>query len=73
MTFPNYFVLAFGAKIRIFFEGGDPIWPPRKNVISQKKNQRHIFVPEPQFLFYNLKVLQELGRLQKTRAQKIES
>jgi hypothetical protein len=64
-------LLAFGSKIRIFFEGGDHLWPLRKNVISQKKKSTNIFAPDPQFLFYNLKVL-ELRHWEKTRAQKIE-
>ena len=34
------YVLAFGAKIGTFFEGGRP---PRKNVVSQEKNQKNIF------------------------------
>ena len=50
------YVLAFGAKIEIFLEGGRPPWPPRKNVISHEKNQKNIFAADPQFLFYNLKV-----------------
>ena len=51
------YVLAFGAKIGTFFEGGRPPWPPRKNVVSQEKNQKNILAPDPQFLFYNLNEL----------------
>jgi hypothetical protein len=50
------YVLAFGSKDGLFFDGGCPPWPPRKNVISQEKNQKNIFAADPQFLFYNLKV-----------------
>ena len=50
------YVLAFGAKIGTFFEGGRPPWPPR-NVVSQGKNQKIIVAPNSQSLFYNLKVL----------------
>ena len=52
------YVLAFGAKIIIFFEGGAPFWPPQKNI---KQNHKNIFV------------LEELRCLQKTRAQKNEN
>ena len=57
LLFLIMYVLAFGSKIGTFFEGGRPPWPPRKNVVSQKKNPKIIFEPDPQFLFYNLKVL----------------
>ena len=45
------YVLAFGAKFGTFVEGGHPPWPPRKNVVSQEKINKIIFVPDPQFLF----------------------
>ena len=67
------YVLALGEKNSKFFEGGAPPWPPRKNVVKQKKNQKNIFAPDPQFLFYNINVLYKIGCLQKTRAQKIEN
>ena len=51
------YVLAFGAKIGTFFEGGHPPWPPQKKVFSQEKINTNIFAPDPQFLFYNLKEL----------------
>ena len=61
------YVLGFGEKKRNFFEGGDPPWPPRNFF------QKNIFAPDPQFLFYNIKVLHKIGCLQKTRVQKIEN
>ena len=67
------YVLAFGEKKINFFEGGAPPWPPRKNVVSQKKNQKNIFALDPQFLFYDINVLYKIECLQKTRAQKIEN
>jgi hypothetical protein len=63
------YILAFGAKIRIFFEGGISFWPSQKNF---KKNQKINFAPDPQFLF-NLQELEELRCLQKTSAQKNEN
>ncbi len=45
------YVLAFGEKkIEVFSEGDDPPWPPRKNVVSQKKNQKNIFALDPNFI-----------------------
>ena len=73
MTFPNYVCTSFWRKKRKFFDGGYPPWPPQKNVVSQKKNQKNIFALDPQFLFYNIKVLYKIGCLQKTRVQKIEN
>ena len=73
MTFPNYVCTSFWRKKRKCFEGGDPPWPPRKNLVSQKKNQKNIFAPDPQILFHNIKVLYKIGCLQKTRVQKIEN
>jgi hypothetical protein len=35
--FPALYVLPFGAKIRIFVEGGAPFWPLQKNVISKEE------------------------------------
>ena len=67
------YVLAFGEKNGKFLEGGDPPWPPRKNLVSQKKKSKKIFALDPQFLFYNIKVLYKIGCLQKTRVQKIEN
>ena len=67
------YVLAFGEKNGNFFEGGDPPWPLQKNLVSQKKNQKNIFALDPQFLFYNIKVLYKIGCLQKNRVQKIEN
>ena len=51
------YVLAFGAKIGTFFEGGTPLGPLKKCGQSEEKNQKIIFEHDPQFLFYNLKVL----------------
>ena len=71
--FLTMYVLAFGKKKIKIFEGGAPHRPPRKNVVSQKKNRKNIFALDPQFLFYNINVLYKIGCLQKTRAQKIEN
>ena len=49
------YVLAFGAKIGTFFEGGRPPWPPRKNVVSQKKIQKLFLNLTPNFYFIILK------------------
>ena len=60
------YVLALGRKKnRHFFEGGDPPWPPRKNVVGQKKKSKNIFALDPKFLLYNNKVLYK-GRPKKT-------
>ena len=68
------YVLAFGEKNGNFFEGVDPPWPPRKNVVSQKKKkQKNIFALDPQSLFHNIEVLYKIGCLQKTRVQKIQN
>ena len=65
------YVLAFGEKHRIFLRGVPPFGPPPQQKI--KKNHKNIFAPDPQFLFYNLLVLEELRFLEKTRAQKNEN
>ena len=45
--FLTMYVLAFGAKIRFFFEGGAPFWPPQKNVVSQGKKSKEYFCTWP--------------------------
>ena len=64
------YVQAFGAKIRIFFEGGAPFWPPQKFV---EKNQKNIFALYPQFFILQSLILEQLRCLQKTRARKNEN
>ena len=44
-------------KLEHFLRGEHPPWPPQKNAVSQKKNEKLIFAPNPQFVFYNLKVI----------------
>ena len=56
-----------------FMRGCAPLGPLGKMWSVRKKNQKNIFAPNPQFLFYNLKVLYKLRCLQKNRAQKIKN
>ena len=74
MTFPNYVCTSFWReKNGNFFEGGTPLGPLEKMWSARKKNQKNIFALDPQFLFYNIKVLYKIGCLQKTRVQKIQN
>ena len=40
---------------------------------QSEKKSKNIFALDPQFLFYNIKVLYKIGCLQKTRVQKIQN
>ena len=39
-------------------------------LVSQKKKSKNIFALDPQFLFYNIKVLYKIGYLQKKQSSK---
>ena len=67
------YVLAFGEKTNFFLRGVTPLGPLEKMWSVRKKNQKNIFALDPQFLFYNIKVIYKIGCLQKTRVQKIEN
>ena len=73
MTFPNYVCTSFWRKKRKFFRGGWPPLAPSKKFGQSEKKSIFFFAFDPQFLFYNIKVLYKIGCLQKTRVQKIEN
>ena len=64
------YVLAFGAKIGTFFEGGCPLHNPLEKILSVSEKNQNLFLHlTPNF--YNLKEPQELRFGKKTELKRL--